>query len=115
MTLDNSLQELLTVAAVRASDYLHNIGERRTEVSEAAIAKLRDLGGPLPHSGENPLHVLMLLDEIGSPATTASAGRRFFGGVVGGALPVTVAANWLAAAWDQNACLFDFSPVSAYL
>src|SRR5689334_17360260 len=42
-------------------------------------------------------------------------GGRFFGGVVGCALPVTVAAQWLATAWDQNACLFDFSPVSAYL
>jgi glutamate/tyrosine decarboxylase-like PLP-dependent enzyme len=61
------------------------------------------------------MSVLCLLDEVGSPATVASAGGRFFGGVVGGALPVTVAANWLAAAWDQNACLFDFSPVSAYL
>jgi glutamate/tyrosine decarboxylase-like PLP-dependent enzyme len=42
-------------------------------------------------------------------------GRRFFGGVVGGALPVAVAAHWLADAWDQNACLFDFAPVAANL
>ncbi|HEV2419601.1 MAG TPA: hypothetical protein VGX94_17535, partial [Terriglobia bacterium] len=46
-------------------------------------------------------------DEAGSPATVASMGGRFFGGVVGGALPVSVAAHWLADAWDQNACLFD--------
>jgi hypothetical protein len=52
-----------------------------------------------------------LLDEIGSPATIANMGGRFFGGVVGGALPASVAAHWLADA----ACLFDFSPVSAYL
>ncbi len=55
------------------------------------------------------------LDEIGSPATIANMGGRFFGGVVGGALPASVAAHCLADAWDQNACLFDFSPVSAYL
>src|SRR5262249_55911455 len=36
-------------------------------------------------------------------------------GVIGGALPATVAAHWLADAWDQNASLYDFSPVSAYL
>ena len=30
------------------------------------------------------------------------AGPRFFGFVIGGSLPVTVAANWLATAWDQN-------------
>ena len=32
----------------------------------------------------------------------AMAGGRFFGWVTGGSLPATVAANWLAAAWDQN-------------
>lgn len=42
-------------------------------------------------------------------------GGRFFGGVIGGSLPVTIAAHWLADAWDQNACLYGFSPVSAYL
>src|SRR5262244_1996549 len=51
----------------------------------------------------------------GCPATMATMGRRFFGGVIGGAFPISVAAHWLADAWDQNACLFDFSPVSAYL
>ena len=35
----------------------------------------------------------------------AMAGPRFFGFVIGGALPATVAANWLATAWDQNAAL----------
>jgi len=55
------------------------------------------------------------LDEIGSPATMASAGGRFFGFVIGGSLPVTVAANWLAAAWDQNAGLVITSPANAAL
>jgi glutamate/tyrosine decarboxylase-like PLP-dependent enzyme len=53
-----------------------------------------------------------LLDDWGSPATVATTGGRFFGFVVGGALPVTVGANWLAGAWDQNACLRDLSPVA---
>ena len=54
-----------------------------------------------------------MLDEAGSPATVASAGPRFFGFVIGGSLPVTVAANWLAGAWDQNAGAFVASPVAA--
>jgi glutamate/tyrosine decarboxylase-like PLP-dependent enzyme len=73
------------------------------------------LGGSLPIEGEHQDTVLKLLDEVGSPATMAIMGGRFFGGVIGGALPVTVAAHWLADAWDQNACLSDLSPVSAYL
>jgi glutamate/tyrosine decarboxylase-like PLP-dependent enzyme len=38
------------------------------------------------------------------------AGPRFFGFVIGGALPVTVASNWLATAWDQNAALQVATP-----
>jgi glutamate/tyrosine decarboxylase-like PLP-dependent enzyme len=45
----------------------------------------------------------------------ASAGGRFFGFVIGGALPVTVAANWLATAWDQNASFVVTSPANAVL
>jgi glutamate/tyrosine decarboxylase-like PLP-dependent enzyme len=108
-------QQLLADAATRAQTYLQQIQERHAGVSSKALAELSALGGPLALHGEDPSQVLKLLDEVGSPATVASMGRRFFGGVVGGAMPVTVAAHWLADAWDQNACLFDFSPVSAYL
>lgn len=111
----NPYQEILADAAARAQNYLQRIRERHVGVSQEAIARLPTLGGPLPMQGQDPSYLLQLLDEVGSPATVASMGRRFFGGVIGGALPVAVAAHWLADAWDQNACLFDFSPVSAYL
>jgi len=57
--------------------------------------------------------VLALLDDYGSPATVASAGGRYFGFVTGGAMPVTVAAQYLAAAWDQNCFSFVSSPAVA--
>ncbi len=59
--------------------------------------------------------MLAELDEFGSPATMASAGGRFFGFVIGGALPVTVATNLLATAWDQNAGLVVTAPANAAL
>ena len=113
--LNDAYDEVLSEAAEIAQRYLHSIGERHVGVHPEDVENLAGLGGPLPKIGEEPKRILELLDEIGSPATVASMGGRFFGGVVGGALPATVAAHWIADAWDQNACLFDLSPVSAYL
>ncbi len=45
----------------------------------------------------------------------AMAGPRFFGFVIGGSIPVTLAANWLAGAWDQNAALYAVTPSAAHL
>jgi glutamate/tyrosine decarboxylase-like PLP-dependent enzyme len=44
---------------------------------------------------------------------TGSAGGRFFGWVIGGSLPVALAADWLTAAWDQNAALYACAPAAA--
>ncbi|MHB8813072.1 MAG: pyridoxal phosphate-dependent decarboxylase family protein [Steroidobacteraceae bacterium] len=106
---------LLELAASRACHYLATIDSRRVGPSSADVASLVELGGAFAEDGRDPEAVLDLLDRVGSPATMAVMGRRFFGGVIGGSLPVTVAAHWLADAWDQNACLFELSPVAAYL
>lgn len=106
---------LLDMAAARAKRYLATIDGRRVGPSRDDIAALAQLGGSLAEEGRDPEAVLDLLDRVGSPATMAVMGRRFFGGVIGGSLPVTVAAHWLADAWDQNACLFELAPVAAYL
>jgi glutamate/tyrosine decarboxylase-like PLP-dependent enzyme len=73
------------------------------------------LGGAVPGGPTDGREVIRLLDEIGSPATTATAGPRYFGLVIGGALPVTVAASWLAAAWDQNIGVRAGSPMAGEL
>jgi glutamate/tyrosine decarboxylase-like PLP-dependent enzyme len=107
------MRELLQDAAQRAIRYLGEVGERGVAPSPEATARLAQLGGPLPEGPTAAAEVLRLLDELGSPATVATAGRRFFGLVIGGSLPVTVAANWLAGAWDQNAFVTTTSPVAA--
>ena len=78
-----------------------------------AVERLGAFAGSLPEQPTDPAEMLELLDSAGSPATLATAGGRFFGFVIGGALPSTVAANWLATAWDQNAGLWVCSPVAA--
>jgi glutamate/tyrosine decarboxylase-like PLP-dependent enzyme len=95
--------DLLRDAAERATRYLEGLPERRVAPDAADLAQLAELGGDLPSGAMREPDVLALLDRAGSPATVASAGPRYFGFVTGGALPVTVAANVLAGAWDQNA------------
>jgi glutamate/tyrosine decarboxylase-like PLP-dependent enzyme len=95
--------------------YLQGIATRRVGPTPSAVQQLEGLGGPLPESPSDMQAVLDLLDRIGSPATVATAGGRYFGFVNGGALPASVAATWMASVWDQNAALRAMSPVAAAL
>jgi len=104
------MNPLLEDAARRASNYLEALPTRAVAALPAAVERLQSLEEPLPEHPQAPDDVLRRLDEIGSPATAASAGGRYFGFVIGGALPVSLAANWLATAWDQNAALHGPAP-----
>ncbi|HEY7358458.1 MAG TPA: aminotransferase class V-fold PLP-dependent enzyme, partial [Ktedonobacterales bacterium] len=107
--------DLLMDAAGRGIRYRESLGERRVAPTPEAVARLAELSGPLPDAPTDAADVLKLLDEIGSPATVAMAGGRYFGFVNGSSLPVTLAANWLAGAWDQNVAFAVMSPVAAVL
>ncbi|MEY2882219.1 MAG: hypothetical protein RLZZ15_4599 [Verrucomicrobiota bacterium] len=106
---------LLADAAARSIRYLEKLETRSVAPTPAALAALNALDEPLPAASSDPAATLRLLDEVGSPATMAMAGGRFFGFVIGGSLPVALGANWLAGAWDQNAVLYRASPASARL
>lgn len=109
------MNPLLADAAARASRYLESLDARPVAPAPAAVAALRAFDEPLPPGPGEPAETLRLLDEFGSPATMAMAGGRFFGFVIGGSLPVTLAANWLAGAWDQNAAMYRATPGAAHL
>src|ERR1700693_5544578 len=106
------MKKLLENAAERASRYLAETNNRRAAPASEDVARLQELGGPLPQGPSDPSQVLALLDDIGSPATVATAGGRYFGLVIGGLLPAALAANWLAGAWDQNAAMYVMSPAT---
>lgn len=108
-----AMNPLLHDAALRASHYLAGLDDRPVHPGADALVRLSELDEPLPEHPQADAAVLQRLDELGSPATMANAGGRFFGFVVGGALPVTVAANWLATAWDQNSANPAGAPATA--
>ena len=106
-------RDLLTETCHRALRFLESLPERRVGASRSTGELTQALGGALPRTGLPATEVLALLDEIASQGTVASAGPRYFGFVTGGALPATLSASWLAAAWDQNAFSEVSSPTGA--
>jgi glutamate/tyrosine decarboxylase-like PLP-dependent enzyme len=75
----------------------------------------RRLRRELTADGVDPKTVIEELARDIDPGLVASAGPRFFGFVFGGAFPVTLAADWLVSAWDQNAVMVAGSPGAAAL
>lgn len=109
------MRKLLKTTSDHAIRYLEGLETRNVAPSAEAIAKLVQFDEPLPDKPVAPELVLQLLDDVGSPASMAMAGPRFFGFVTGGSLPVTLAANWLAGAWDQNCGFYRITPATALL
>jgi len=105
--------DLMADADRRAAAYLNSTSDRRVFPGAAEVAALSAFDAPLPDEPDTPETVLRMLDEIGSPATAVSNGPRYFGFVIGAALPAAAASERLALAWDQCASSFVNSPATA--
>ncbi|MCA1584878.1 MAG: aspartate aminotransferase family protein, partial [Acidobacteria bacterium] len=107
--------DVLSTAAALAAEYLASVPSRRVTGVGTRRTLLTSLGGPLPEAGDEPASVIRGLAREADSGIVATAGPRYFGFVTGGAVPVTVAAEWLASAWDQNGALYVMSPAVAVL
>jgi len=103
---------ILDKAKDYAANYLSALPHRRVFPDSTGLALLNNLSFQLPDKPNSAEAALDLLQSA-SPATVASNGARYFGFVFGGTLPSALAANWLAAAWDQNAAYKISSPIAA--
>lgn len=109
------LHQLLSDTLDRSQNYLESLQTRRVSPSSDAVKALSGFDVPLQSGPIDAREVIRELDTIGTPATMAMAGPRFFGFVIGGSLPVTVASNWLSTAWDQNTGLYNSTPSTSHI
>ena len=111
--LDPGFRKSLDAAFQHALAHL----EELDQTSVAAVSGLETLRArlakPLAHEGAPPDQVIEELVSDVAGGLLGSAGGRFFGWVIGGALPAAVAADWLTSAWQQNAALYACSPAAA--
>jgi glutamate/tyrosine decarboxylase-like PLP-dependent enzyme len=101
--------ELLERTLRHAETYLGGLEERHV----GAVADPAGLRVALTDDGVPAAQVVDELVAAAEPGLIASPGPRYFGFVTGGALPPALAADWLAAAWDQNGGLYATSPAAA--
>ena len=100
-------------AAELGLEFLGSLDERHVGARTDAASLATQLGGPLPEDGQDPEKVVEEMARVLDPGLVASVGPRYFGFVVGGALPASAAADWLTGAWSQNAVLHALSPAAA--
>src|SRR5580704_139645 len=75
--------------------------------TDIAIHGLSEFDEPLPQYGVGVQATIEMLD-----ATVATAGPRYYGFVIGGTFPVSVASNWLSTACDQCSGSIAMSPLA---
>src|SRR4051795_12422299 len=88
-------RSLLARAADLAADHLESLGERHVGAVADAAELRAALGGALPGDGVPAERVVEELARDAAPGLVASPGPRYFGFVVGGAVPAALAADWL--------------------
>jgi glutamate/tyrosine decarboxylase-like PLP-dependent enzyme len=112
---DGGTADLLRRAAELAIAYRASLPERRVGAEPGLTSDdlRRALDAPLPEHGTDPVRVVEELAAAVGPGLVAMSGPRYFGFVIGGSLPASLATDWLTSAWDQNAGLYLATPAAS--
>ncbi|HVF53769.1 MAG TPA: aminotransferase class V-fold PLP-dependent enzyme [Actinomycetota bacterium] len=111
--MNGETRKLLEHVVEIASEFLDGLPERPVGPSATAEQLHAALGGELPQEGSSDLEVIDELAAAVEPGLMGTTSGRFFGFVIGGALPSTIAADWLTSVWDQNSGLYAAAPAEA--
>ena len=107
------MRDLLDAAAKHAASYLESLPARPVEARADSAAARKAIHATLPDEPLDPRQVLDELVADSDPGITAMGSPRYFGFVIGGALPAAIAADWMVSAWDQNGGLASPTPAVA--
>ncbi|MBA2254229.1 MAG: aspartate aminotransferase family protein [Chloroflexi bacterium] len=108
-------RDLLRQTAELAIDYLDRLPERSMVITSDGASLRAAFGGPMPSMGEPALSVIDHLARSAEPGLAGTAAPRYFGFVIGGGVPASVAADWLTSTWDQNGGLYVAGPAQSVI
>lgn len=90
-------------AAQLGAEYIESFDHQKVSDQPDPKVLREKLCKELTDDGLPPLQVIEELSDDVREGLLHTGGGRFFGWVIGGSLPVSIAADWLTSAWDQNA------------
>jgi glutamate/tyrosine decarboxylase-like PLP-dependent enzyme len=107
------VRPLLERALLHAEGWWESLEERPVAAAASPAEMVAAFDEPLPYEPTSASDVVDLLARRAEPGLAAVGSGRFFGFVIGGVVPASLAADWLAVAWDQNAGLREVTPAAA--
>ena len=112
MPAPESAHEPLARAVTHALAYLDQLDNAPVSASATLEQLRRRLARPLADDGMDASRVIDDLVADVDGGLIGNAGGRFFAWVIGGAVPASLAADWLTSTWDQNAGIYACSPAA---
>lgn len=107
------MSDLLDKAKEFAEAYLNKMNNEKIQVGDEARKNLSHLDFDLQQESVDELEVIKRMNKYIEPATMKMTSSKFFGFVIGGSYPVSIASNWMSTAWDQNTGLELTTPATA--